>query len=135
MTTKKVAGRQPSYWGSEIRKLRSEKGLSQRQLAVLAGVNRSTMRRLEEGSGRSNIDLLEKLLLALGYELEALQLEALKEQARRRAALAADPEARSQAAHYRLLTMMAIRGPASRSSEHLSALDTHASPLAFQASS
>lgn len=59
-------------WGAEIKKLRDEKGMSQRRLAKLAGVDRASLRRFESGESRGNIDLIEKLVEVLGYELELM---------------------------------------------------------------
>ena len=59
----------PNFWSEDIRKLRLEKGLSQRQLAKLAKVNRTTLRNIEEGEGPIQIDVYERLLAALGYDL------------------------------------------------------------------
>ena len=89
---------------------------------------------MEEGSAQGDVDLVEKLLHALGYELEALQLDALKEQARRRAAQASDPGARSRAAYFHLLTMVPILVHTIQPLAQSIALEP-ASPLVFPASS
>lgn len=68
-------GSRGNFWGALIRQLRFEMRLSQRQLAVSARVNRSTLRRIEEGTARGDIHLIEALLEVLGYELEALHRE------------------------------------------------------------
>lgn len=59
-------------WGAEIKKLRAGQNMSQRKLAKLAGVDRASLRRFEEGDSRGNIDLVERLAEVLGYELELM---------------------------------------------------------------
>jgi len=68
--------RKGNFWGLLVRVLREESGLSQRKLAALSGVNRATLRKLENGEAKGTIDLLEVLLKFLGYELDAIQVEA-----------------------------------------------------------
>jgi|GEM_PF-4786626 len=62
----------PMDWGGEIRKLRADQNMSQRRLAKLAGVDRASLRRFEEGASRGNIDLVERLVEVLGYEFELM---------------------------------------------------------------
>jgi hypothetical protein len=69
---------------------------------LLAKVNRSTLRRIEDGTARGDIDLIERLLGVAGYELEAMHRDALLEQQRRREAEKADPVLRSRAAFAKL---------------------------------
>ncbi|HEX2890078.1 helix-turn-helix transcriptional regulator [Vineibacter terrae] len=57
-------------WGLEIKKIRKERGLSQRMLAKLAGINRSSLRRIEAGLTEGKIGLIECLADALGYDLD-----------------------------------------------------------------
>ena len=57
-------------WGLEIRKIRKERGLSQRMLAKLANINRSSLRRIEAGLTEGKIGLIECLADALGYDLD-----------------------------------------------------------------
>lgn len=64
-----------NFWGELVSKLRQEQKMSQRTLAVLAKVNRATLRRIEAGATPSDVDVLERLLSCLGYELEALKLD------------------------------------------------------------
>ncbi|MCL4743871.1 MAG: helix-turn-helix domain-containing protein [Burkholderiaceae bacterium] len=65
-----------NFWGELIRCLREEKGLSQRVLADRASVNRSTLRRIEAGKTSADIEMMERVLSYLGYELEAIDMEA-----------------------------------------------------------
>lgn len=63
--------REENFWGNLIKQVREEHELSQRELASLAKVNRSTLRRLEDGQARGDIDVIEDILAALGYEVDA----------------------------------------------------------------
>lgn len=58
------------FWGAEIRRLRLAHNLSQRRLADLAGVDRASLVRFECGKSRGNLDLVEKLVAVLGYEID-----------------------------------------------------------------
>lgn len=74
-TTDAVGGpptRAKSFWGAEVRRIRGEQRMSQRRLARLAGVDRSCLLRFENGESRGNIDLIERLLAVLGYELDMM---------------------------------------------------------------
>jgi transcriptional regulator with XRE-family HTH domain len=44
--------RKPINWGTEIKKLREGQNMAQRRLAKLAGVDRASLRRFEEGDSR-----------------------------------------------------------------------------------
>lgn len=61
-----------AFWGELIQSLRVERHITQRELAVSAKVNRSTLRRIEAGSTPGDMDTVERVLGFLGYELEAL---------------------------------------------------------------
>jgi transcriptional regulator with XRE-family HTH domain len=65
-------GSQPNFWGQLIYQLRTERDMSQRELAATAKVNRSTLRRIEEGSSSGDIAMIESILAVLGHELEAM---------------------------------------------------------------
>ena len=67
-----VSSSKGNFWGDLVLTLRKEQKISQRRLSVEAKVNRSTLRRIEEGPGRGDIETIERLLNYLGYELEAL---------------------------------------------------------------
>ncbi|MDP1910697.1 MAG: helix-turn-helix transcriptional regulator [Hyphomicrobium sp.] len=64
--------RPKSFWGAEIRRIRQDQRMSQRRLARLAGVDRSCLLRFENGESRGNLDLIERLLGVLGYELDMM---------------------------------------------------------------
>jgi transcriptional regulator with XRE-family HTH domain len=68
-----------NFWGELIRKLREERGVTQRTLASQAGVNRSTLRRIEAGLTSGDMETVEKVLNYLGYELEALDRAYIEE--------------------------------------------------------
>ncbi|HEX7061897.1 MAG TPA: cupin domain-containing protein [Woeseiaceae bacterium] len=52
--------------GMEIRRLRSRQGLSQRQLALLAGVSNATVSLIEAGRTDPSLGMLRRILDALG---------------------------------------------------------------------
>ena len=52
--------------GTEIRRLRSRQGLSQRQLALLAGVSNATVSLIEAGRTDPSLGMLRRILDALG---------------------------------------------------------------------
>ena len=58
--------------GDNIRRLRKERGLSQEQLALKAGMNQSYMGQVERGEKSATIDSLDKIANALEIELEQL---------------------------------------------------------------
>jgi transcriptional regulator with XRE-family HTH domain len=62
--------RTASFWSIEIKRLRLAQNLSQRRLARLAGVDRASLVRFELGRSRGNLELVEKLVAVLGYELD-----------------------------------------------------------------
>jgi transcriptional regulator with XRE-family HTH domain len=62
-----------------IRQLRTERGLSQAKLAVMAGMDPATFNRLEQGKGNPNLRTLERVADALGVSIaELLESEAPK---------------------------------------------------------
>lgn len=62
-----------NFWGELIKSLREEQGVSQRVLADGAQINRGTLRRIERGTTAGDINMIERLLDYLGYDLEAMQ--------------------------------------------------------------
>lgn len=54
---------------SEIIRLRIEKGLTQKDLAVIVGTKQSAISRLESGSYNPSFEFLSKVAHALGREL------------------------------------------------------------------
>jgi transcriptional regulator with XRE-family HTH domain len=55
--------------GAEIRKARSQRHLTQRQVADLAGVGRMVVSRIERGVGGVPIEALQRVALAVGHPL------------------------------------------------------------------
>jgi len=55
-----------------IKELRQERGLTQQQLAELAGVDKVTLIRIETGRGNPTVETLGKLATALGVEMADL---------------------------------------------------------------
>jgi transcriptional regulator with XRE-family HTH domain len=92
-----------TFWGDLILSLRKEQKISQRRLSVGAKVNRSTLRRIEEGDGSGDIDTIERLLDYMGYQLEALSDLSQDERLKRQAKQTDDPNYKSKLAMQRLL--------------------------------
>lgn len=55
--------------GKRIRDLREKQGLSNRQLAVKAGISQPVMNRIENNNRKADIETLEKICGALGITL------------------------------------------------------------------
>lgn len=85
-----------NFWGDLIKSLREQRKLSQRQVAQGAKVNRSTLRRIEEGATEGSIDVVERVLAYLGYELDAMTTVSLQERRKQLAAEASGPVRRSR---------------------------------------
>ncbi len=63
-----------SQWPSIVRSIMTEQGVSERGLAKQSGVHRKTLRNfLDKSTTALPFDQLERVLSALGYELEAIQ--------------------------------------------------------------
>jgi transcriptional regulator with XRE-family HTH domain len=58
--------------GQRIIDLRKEQGLSQNQLAQKAGIEQATISRLEKGAFSVGVDVLAKVLEALGASVEII---------------------------------------------------------------
>jgi len=57
-------------WASSLLRLaRQRSGLSQRELAVTAQVPRSTIARIESGQMQPTVPMLQKILIAAGWEM------------------------------------------------------------------
>ena len=64
-----------AHWTNEtIRELRLEKKWSQFTLAIEAEVSESTLNAIEKNKHGTNIETIDRLLQALGYELEAVTI-------------------------------------------------------------
>lgn len=61
--------------GLKIKKIREEMNLSQEQLAVNAGIDRSYMGRVERGEVSVSVLILSKILRALGFDLKSFFLD------------------------------------------------------------
>lgn len=55
--------------GQRIRALREESNLTQEQLALMTGVGRSYLAKVETGKRNATIDFLEKITIGLGTTL------------------------------------------------------------------
>jgi y4mF family transcriptional regulator len=63
--------------GQAIRDRRKELGITQPNLAEVAGVSTNTLYKLEKGQGNPTLDVLNKLAEVLGMELK-LEVKKLK---------------------------------------------------------
>lgn len=96
-------------WGKLIKSLRTEQGVTQRQLAAGAKVNRSTLRRIEDNEADGDIRIMERLLDYLHYDLEAMHRDGVKARVKLHKQASVDPDLRSTLALQRLKSM--ISGP------------------------
>ena len=64
---------EPSFWGKLILELRTERGLTQRDLSSKARVARSTLVAIETGHTPGRINSIEKLLACFEYDLDAIK--------------------------------------------------------------
>lgn len=96
---------QANFWGQLIKKLREEQGVSQRVLATRTDVGRSALRRLEGGGAPGGIDVIEKLLHYLGYELDAIQRDDLASVLQEQKDNELDQKQKSRIAAHRLLQL------------------------------
>ena len=91
-------------WGSLIKSLRIERGYTQRTLSTQAKVNRNTLRRIEGGETKGEVEVLERILRHLGYELEALECNR-SIRVHEAEGLALNPERRAALARHRVLSL------------------------------
>tara|TARA_R110000796_G_scaffold75010_3_gene168470 strand:+ start:4315 stop:4611 length:297 start_codon:yes stop_codon:yes gene_type:complete len=66
------------HWGQLIKEIREEKGLTKKELSELSGVPATTIGEIENVRNKnrgSNIHIIDKILIALGYELEAIAID------------------------------------------------------------
>jgi transcriptional regulator with XRE-family HTH domain len=97
----------PTEWGKLVRDIRAERCLSQRQLADGAKVNRSTLRRIEEGTfnHHGNMETMERLFHFMGYEMDVFPSQSLSEYFSKRLSAASDPDQRSKMSARALLRL------------------------------
>lgn len=60
----------PSTIGQTIKQRRKELGITQPDLAELAGISKNTLYKLERGQGNPSLDILTTLAEVLGMELK-----------------------------------------------------------------
>ena len=58
--------------GAKVRKLRTAQGISQRQLALMTGISRSYLWKIETGTADIGIDVLIKIARALDTQVSEL---------------------------------------------------------------
>ena len=56
--------------GEKIRKIRLEKGIEAKQLALLAGIDAANLSRIEKGRYSVGLDILSKIANALGVQVD-----------------------------------------------------------------
>ena len=61
--------------GESIRMMRTAQGCEQEQLAQIAGITAANVRSIEAGKYAVNIDVLNKIAMALGAELRLIEKE------------------------------------------------------------
>jgi HTH-type transcriptional regulator/antitoxin HipB len=61
--------RTPNQLGSALRRYRGLKGLTQAELASLAGLRQATVSQIESGHGATRIETITSILAALDLEL------------------------------------------------------------------
>ena len=59
--------------GESIRAMRTVQGWTQEQLAYIAGITTANVRSIEAGQYAVNIDVLNKIAVALGAELRLIE--------------------------------------------------------------
>lgn len=59
--------------GKRIAEIRKSKGLSQAKLAELTGIAYGNIARIETGKYSTGIDLLSRIAVALGYQLDFIE--------------------------------------------------------------
>jgi transcriptional regulator with XRE-family HTH domain len=64
----------PHFWGGLVRELRLKANVTQRSLAELCGVSRGYLQHIETGHRSGEADVIDRLLSALGYDLDAIQV-------------------------------------------------------------
>lgn len=94
-----------NFWGDTIVQLRQEKKVSQRALSANAKVNRSTLRRIEDGTAEGSIRMFERMLNHLGYELDIHAHESVVEKEKLQELQDNDPDLRSRIARRKLQSM------------------------------
>jgi|TARA_R110000787_G_scaffold25275_2_gene71075 transcriptional regulator with XRE-family HTH domain len=64
-----------NQWGKIVREIRREKDISIKQLGRLSDVGENTVGNIERRSQNCSVQILEKILSPLGYELEAMAID------------------------------------------------------------
>lgn len=62
----------PKTLGERVAHLRRAKGFTQRELSIAAGVDDSTLSRIERGDSLGSLDVLARLARKLGTTVDAL---------------------------------------------------------------
>jgi transcriptional regulator with XRE-family HTH domain len=105
-----MTGVNKNVWGNMIQTLREDQHMSQRRLAHGAKVNRSTLRRIEAGTASCEIEIIERLLSYLGYELDAIEVSSREQRIKTALEQEKDPKKRSVLASRRLMLLSSTVG-------------------------
>ena len=63
------------HWGQLIKEIREERGLKKTELSKICGVPATTIGTIESKNRGTNIHIIDRIFMALGYELEAIMLD------------------------------------------------------------
>lgn len=58
---------------NKLRQIRTDRGLSQTELAKLIGIERTTVNKIEQGQWSFSIDILERFSKALDFDLKLIK--------------------------------------------------------------
>tara|TARA_R100001377_G_scaffold4594_1_gene2619 strand:- start:192 stop:446 length:255 start_codon:yes stop_codon:yes gene_type:complete len=64
-----------NWWCNVIKKLRNEQGITLMELSLRTDITQSYLSRIENGKHTVSIAKLDKILKALGYQLEIVPIE------------------------------------------------------------
>lgn len=77
MGVKSAGGLEPSRFGEALRRVRDEKGLTQRELGEAAGIHPNTVAKMERGETEPSWQMVLTLAKALGVECTAFVPESV----------------------------------------------------------
>lgn len=92
------------FWPGLVNRFFEDFGTSERTIATLTGINRTTLRRMRLGESPGILEDWERLLSVFGYELEAMEVKAVRTARARLAEAHKNPTARSRLAAAALLS-------------------------------
>lgn len=69
-----------NWWCNVIKKLRNEQGITLMELSLRTNITQSYLSRIENGKHTVSIAKLDKILNALGHELEIIPTQAIHQE-------------------------------------------------------